>query len=187
MLKTKNSMLKGVDISVRGTNNRIVLGNRCVLRNCRIRISGSNNTITLGNKVSMNAGTLWIENDGNEINIGSNTSLLGSVHLACIEGTKISIGERCLFSDDIYFRTGDSHSILDNGGKRINKSQDITVGNHVWFGFRSMVNKGVTIKDDSIVANGALVTSSFDTTNIIIGGVPGKVIKTDINWDIKRI
>lgn len=181
------SMLKNIKIIVKGNDNKISFGQRCTLRDCTIYISGSENNILLGDKVSVSGGSLWIENDRNSISIGSNSSLLGNAHLACIEGTKIVVGERCLFSSDVVLRTGDSHSILDFNGKRINDSKNITISDHVWFSNRCMINKGVSIGENSIIANGAIVTKSFMTPNVIIGGVPAKIVKQDINWDINRI
>lgn len=85
------------------------------------------------------------------------------------------------------FRTGDSHSIVNLLGDRINASKDIVISNHVWIGHKVHINKGVKIKEDSIVATGAIVTSPIEEANVIIGGVPAKIIKRNINWDKNRI
>lgn len=118
---------------------------------------------------------------------GRGTYFAGKIHLAAIEGTRIEIGNDCLFSSEIVFRTGDSHSILDMDGNRINASKDIIVGNHVWVGHRALINKGVTIEDDSIIGTGAIVTRSFCEKNVVIAGVPAKIIKSNVNWDVKRL
>ena len=97
------------------------------------------------------------------------------MHIACIEGKKVHIGERCLFSDSITFRTGDSHSILDNSGKRINKAKDITIGDRVWIGQQVTVLKGTPVGANSIVGTGSLLTGKMYDSNSIIAGVPAKV------------
>ena len=67
-----------------------------------------------------------------------------------------------MFSNDIEFRTGDSHSIVDlDTRKRINYSQNIHVGNHVWIGSRSIILKGVNIGNNSIIGTGSIVTKSI--------------------------
>jgi acetyltransferase-like isoleucine patch superfamily enzyme len=101
----------------------------------------------------------------------------------------VKIGNSCLFSTDITFRTGDSHSIINgHSGKRINPSKSIKIGNHVWFGHNSTILKGVVIQDNSIVAASSLVTKPFlDSGGIILGGNPAKIIKEDINWDRNRV
>lgn len=113
--------------------------------------------------------------------------MCGKIHLACTEGRKISIGNDCLFSSEIVFRTGDSHSIVDMSGERINRAADITIGDHVWIGHRVLVNKGVVIPENTVVGTGAVVTKQFDEPNTILVGVPAKVSKQNINWLAERI
>ena len=130
---------------------------------------------------------LQIEDDNNSIQIGEHTSLTGKTHLAAIEGTSIIIGDDCLFSSDLHFRTGDSHSIVDLNNNRINPSKDIVIGNHVWIGTKVTCLKNVKVSDNSVVAAGTILCKQHKESNVIIGGVPGKVIKQNINWTSKRI
>ena len=152
------------------------------MKNTTIYISGNNNTIRIGDRCNLINAEIWIEDSCGEVSIGQRTSILGKTHLACIEGSKIEIGEECLFSTDVVFRTGDSHSILDlETKKRINPSKDIIVGNHCLFGNKATVLKGVTIERDSIIATGAIVTKASILSNVILAGNPAKVIKTNIH------
>ena len=181
------AFLKRCRIKIIGSNNRIAIGDKCLLEGCRFSINGSNNTICLDKLIYAKDVEFCIEDNANTIHIGTKTSLCGFAHLACIEGTNISVGENCLFSSDITFRTGDSHSILDKEGKRINPSSDIVVGNHVWIGSRVILTKGSEIGPDSVIATGAVVTKRFSQPNVILVGVPAGIIKADINWEHKRI
>lgn len=52
----------------------------------------------------------------------------------------------------------------------------IRIGNNVWIGAQATVLPGVTIGDGAIVAAGAVVTRDVPA-NVIVGGVPGKIIK----------
>jgi acetyltransferase-like isoleucine patch superfamily enzyme len=186
-LELSRSLLKKTRIYIKGSDNRIVLGDRCTLRCCSIYISGNGNSLVFGDKVAMISGEIHIEDDGNIVSIGSHASFLGKTHLACIEGTKITIGDNCLFSSDVTLRTGDSHSILGPKGDRINLSEDITLANHVWVGNRAILTKGACVAQDSVVATGAILTGAVEESGVVIGGVPAKVIKQGINWDIQRI
>src|ERR1035437_231893 len=107
------SYFKKCSILLRGKDNNINIGTRNVFQNGYIYISGNNNKITIGNRNYFNNVTLWIEDDNNEIYIGEHNSFLGSAHIAVIEGTKVEIGNNCMFSTDVTFRTGDSHSIIN--------------------------------------------------------------------------
>ena len=113
--------------------------------------------------------------------------MCGKIHLACTEGKTIRIGNDCLLSSEIVFRTGDSHSIVDLNGHRINSADDIEIGNHVWIGHRALIQKGVNISNNTVIATGAIVTKSFEETNIILAGVPAKIVKHSIDWRTERL
>lgn len=183
----KNCLVKKCNINIKGQNNKILIRDHCLINKCNINIVGNNNTILVDQRVSAVKCEIHIEDNDNLASIGKGTHICGQTHLACIEGSKILIGENCLFSSEITFRTGDSHSILDFDGKRINPSKSIVIGTHVWIGNKTIITKGVKIADNSIVATGSVVTKQFKQSNIIIGGNPAKIIKKDIKWDERRI
>jgi acetyltransferase-like isoleucine patch superfamily enzyme len=185
-IEINTTFMKNSKITIIGNNNKIHFGDMCYLANTDILISGDNNEVILGNKVYVNGGKICLEDSNNILKIGNRTTFSGDTHLAVTEGRSISIGDRCLFSSNVIFRTGDSHSIIDNEGNRINHAKDIFIGKHVWFTQNTTILKGVTINDDSIVATGSVVTKSFPQTNVILAGNPAKVIKENVNWDIER-
>ena len=181
------TLLDGLKIFNLGKNNEIIIGDFVRMKDCTIIIHGSHNKIIIGDFSFLNQIELCIENENNEILIGKHTNIYGRSHFAVIEGTKILIGDYCLFSGDLHFRTGDSHSILDEEGKRINASKDIVIGNHVWIGTKVTCLKGVRVSEDSIVAATTTLCKCYEQKKCIIAGVPGKIVKTGVNWDSKRI
>lgn len=181
------ALLKKVNIRIKGSNNKIVIGDFAQLPGACITIHGSGNTVTVGDWSYLGGTDLFIEDDGGCITIGDHTKFLGKTHLAVIEGTSITIGRDCLFSSDIQLRTGDSHSVLDMEGRRINASRDITVGDHVWVGTRAFLTKGAKVPPHSIVGACALVTKAFDEPHCSLAGVPARVVKQGVDWSIRRI
>lgn len=181
------SIIKGLKILNYGCNNEIIIGDFVRIKNSTIILHGNNNKIIIKDFSYLNQIELYTEDSNNEISIGSHTSLCGKAHFAAIEGTKIHIGDNCLFSSDLHFRTGDSHSILNMQGERINKSQDIIIEDHVWIGTKVTCLKGVHVAKDSVVAATTTLCKDYNASNVIIGGVPGRIIKTDINWSKERI
>lgn len=181
------ALLKKVDIRISGTNNTIIVEDFSTLKNTAVYIHGDNNTITIGPWYTLINAELCIEDDGNRITLGEHTKILGKTHLAAIEGTAITIGKDCLFSSDVHFRTGDSHSILDMQGRRINDSRDIILGDHVWVGTKSTCLKGAQVAGHSIIGACALVTGKFDQPHSALAGVPAKVVKTGVDWSARRI
>lgn len=186
-INIKTVLLKKVRFNIKGINNEIRIDDLSILNDCNFEIFGNNNKIIIGKMCYFHKTEFWIEDDNNTISIGNNTTVAGETQLASIEGTIINVGDNCLFSSGINIRTGDSHSILDLENNRINPSKDVVIKNHVWVGNKAMILKGSTILEDSIVSAGAIITDSFDEKNVIIGGVPGKIIKRNINWDKERI
>lgn len=101
--------------------------------------------------------------------------------------SKLDANDYNLFSTNVIFRTGDSHSILSrDSNKRINPSKSIQVGNRVWFGNNVTILKGVYINDDNIIGTGSILTKSINTCNNIIAGIPAKIIKSGVFWTSER-
>lgn len=91
----------------------------------------------------------------------------------------ISIGQACLLGDDVYVcdfdhRTEDlTVPIKDQG---IVKSP-VRIGDDVWIGTKVTVLRGADIGPGSVVAANAVARGVYPPRSVI-GGVPGKVIKT---------
>ena len=181
------ALLQKVDIRFYGDNNRVVVEDFSVLKNVSMSISGSNNTVYIGPWCHLNRAEFCTEDNGNTISLGEHTKIMGQTHLAAIEGTTIAIGKECLFSSGVHLRTGDSHSVLDLQGKRINPSEDIRIGDHVWMGTQTTCLKGAVIPDGNIVGACALVTGKFEEPNCALAGVPAKVVKREVDWCLQRI
>ena len=181
-IETSCALLKRVNIHFGGSNNRVIIEDFARLADVDMYIYGDNNEVRIGPWSYLSKLTVCTENSGNAVSVGRHALLHGPSELAAIEGTKITIGDDAMFSGEVHFRTGDSHSILDMERRRINGSQDITVGDHVWIGTRVTVLKGTVIPDDCIVGACALVSGTFEEPNCVIAGVPAKVIKRGVTW-----
>jgi len=110
------------------------------------------------------------------IEIGDRVETNNNIFICCKKG--ISIGDDCLIGHNVEFMDFDGHPIEPsqrrNGDGLV---EPILIGKNVWFGNNVMVLRGTQIGDNSIVAAGAVVKGKFGS-NVIIGGVPAKVIRT---------
>lgn len=180
-------LINGLKIYSHGRDNRIELGDFVQIRNSTIIIEGSHNRVCLADFSVLNQVELCMMDDHNEFVVGEHSGLCGKAELAAVEGTKIVIGDRCMLSGQLHFRTGDSHSVVNMSGKRINPARDIVIGNHVWIGTRVTCLKGVRVPDNCIVAATTTLCGQYQQENTVIAGVPGKVVKTGVNWEAELL
>lgn len=184
-----SAMFTHCKFDIIGNNNEIIINNATSFSNVTFYIRGNNNKIVISRNVKYNkGGSLWMEDENGEIRIGEYTTF-EDAHLAVTEPkSKIIIGDDCMFANDIDVRTGDSHSIMDTTtNKRINYAQDVMIGNHVWIASHVSILKGVTISPNSVVATRSVVTKNFNQENVLLVGIPAKILKENINWDRRRI
>lgn len=185
-----HAFMKHCSVTITGKNNSVTIAPGLTrLSGLTISIFGSNCQVLIGRGSNIRNTHLVIEDDYGKIVMKEHVTIHGQTEIAVIEGTQVTIGEDCLFSAHINIRTGDSHSILDkNTGKRINPSQDIEIGDHVWIGNDVKILKGVKIGGHSIVGTGAILSGGDYPSHSIIGGIGhGKVLKTEIDWCPQRI
>lgn len=173
----------GVRIEISGRNNHVEIGPLSTLKKCTILVNGDNNRIVLGQGTFFEETHLLADGDNNAITVGERTNIYGISHLTAMEGTNLVVGERCLISYKTELRTGDSHSIFDAQQQRINPSESIAVGNHVWIGAAVNVLKGALISDECVVGLGSVVTRMHTERNCLLLGSPAAEIKKDIYWE----
>ncbi len=174
-------------IQFRGNNNTLMIEEGAALLNTTVRITGNNCRVVLKSHCYVSEGEIFVENNGCKVEIGEGTFVGRHTHIACIEdGSELIIGGHGMISSYCQIRTGDSHSITDLDGNRINPAASVHIGEHCWLGEGSKVMKGVSLGQDSVVSTGAIVTKSY-SSNVLLGGIPAKVLKDNINWNEKRI
>ena len=99
-------------------------------------------------------------------------------HVAIQCSNQIQIGDNVFIAPEVSIQDYDEHIVLKEG---YTPSKPIVIGNHVWIGKKATILKGVTIGDNSVIAAGAIVTKNVPA-NSLVGGVPAKIISTEINW-----
>ena len=164
-----------------GRNNTIVIGKGCRFENCSIVIYGENNQIIIANDCVGHDLEIWAS-EGSQVEIKEHSHFAGKSHLAATEGKKIIIGARCLFASEIVLRTGDSHSVLDLEGNRLNQAKDTVIGDHVWIGQYVTVLKGSYVGNDCIIGSNSLLSGKTYPSNCALAGSPAKVIKESVTW-----
>jgi acetyltransferase-like isoleucine patch superfamily enzyme len=183
----EGASLSEVRLDIIGDNNRIKIGAGCVLSNVYFRIRGSGHQIEFCTNCRVSRGAvLWFEDRDGVLQVGSGTTMV-EIHIAVTENSSVIIGEDCMFANDIDIRTGDSHSVIDTQtGERLNYPGDVVISRHVWVAPHTVILKGVSIGENSIIATGAVVTKSCEP-GVIMGGNPAKAIKNGVSWKRERV
>ena len=94
----------------------------------------------------------------------------------------IVIGERVTLGWNNTLNDADGHSVYYGDKSSNSVIGTITVGNHVWITTNCFINKDVIIPDECVVALGSVVNKFVVQPHSLIGGVPAKVIRENINW-----
>lgn len=171
-------------IEIHGRGNTIIIGEKCRFKNVVLEIRGDHNRIEIGEQVVfIDEAYCSLVGTECEAKIGTK-SLIGGVHLFIEESnTSVNIGDDCLIGRYVLIRTTDFHSIIDiETHRRINKAESIVIGNRVWLGANVEVAKGATIADNCVVAAKSLVNKKFEQSNVILAGMPAKMVKEGITW-----
>ncbi len=107
---------------------------------------------------------------GSHININNGFSIVSEKN--------IEISDYVLIGFNCHIIDSDFHNIDIDKRKETDPSPaNVFIGKNVFIGNNVTILKGVTIGENSVVASGALVTNSCQN-NVVIAGVPAKVIKT---------
>lgn len=160
-----------------------------------INVMGNSNHVQIGDNVIFNrnvaivfqAGGPSVKANNCSLKIGARCNFNGA-SISFILGesdTNIFVGEDCLFANNITLTTTDNHVIYDvRSNERVNNGGDIYIGNHVWVTRDVMILNNSSVGNDSVLAARCLLTKKFECNNVILGGVPAKIIKENINWKL---
>ncbi|PSN20256.1 hypothetical protein C7271_03055 [filamentous cyanobacterium CCP5] len=107
--------------------------------------------------------------------------------ISCSNG--VEIGNHTLIAHGVQIFDNDTHPLdwqsrlndwksIACGEKHLKPeipSDPITIGQYVWIGCNSLIMKGVTIGDRSVVAAGSVVTKSIPA-DVVVGGNPARIL-----------
>ena len=136
-------------------------------------------TVSFGGKASIGHGSK-LSVRGN-LSLGAGFNMTAESTIVCAK--EIRFGDDCLLAWDILVMDTDEHPLYNKENERINPDKAILVGNHVWIGCKCVLLKGAEVPDNTVVAAGTLLTSSFSGEHQVIGGNPPSVLKRDIRWE----
>lgn len=176
-----NCILKNTLI-IAGQKSSVFIGNACSFGDgCKIRSYGS---IEIGAACSVGENTELLAYD--KIVIGKKSSIVKDGFIFADNASPVEIGEDCMMSWPVHIRSNNSHAIIDLENKMnlcTEKVHFVKIGNHVWLGENVTILGGSRLEEGSIIGAGSLVNKEFQEKNVIIAGVPAKIVKEHCTWD----
>lgn len=93
-----------------------------------------------------------------------------------LDVAEVRIGDRCMLAPQvgIYAATHPIDPVERASGRELGAA--VTLGNDCWVGGHAVINPGVTLGDNVVVASGAVVTKSFGS-NVILASNPARVLR----------
>ncbi|NMM52553.1 maltose acetyltransferase domain-containing protein [Paenibacillus aquistagni] len=97
---------------------------------------------------------------------------------------EVHIGDHCFMAPGVHIYTAahpldpkERNTQLIEGklGTR-ELGKPVRIGNNVWIGGRAVINPGVTVGDNVVIASGAVVTKDVPN-NVVVGGNPARILK----------
>lgn len=190
----RDAKIDGLEINIKGKNNIIYLDFENNLRESSINIRGDNNIVDIKKsryscKLDLNMPMFnGIGANNRKIAIGENC-YIGHAYIMCaLSNERIRVGNGCFLSTNIHMRTSDSHALYDiQTGQLLNGNKNsIYIQDHCWIGEGAFLSKGTSLGRNTVVGAKAFVCKKFEKENIVIAGVPAKIIRENVNWDSKN-
>lgn len=173
----------GANISVTGNINGFISVNCATLTNIQL----DNNV----SAASTSIGCLY----GSKLHIGDNSRMHDNIIIRMGPFTTFNMDSDCILESDTYVLAGDGHSIFDiNTGERTNylpsmlssgNKLNVIIGKHVLIRQGCVIISGCNVGHDSIIEAKSIINKKVDH-NTYAGGNPLKVIKENINWNIRQ-
>lgn len=113
--------------------------------------------------------------NGQNIHVGD--YFLSNYNLTILDIAPVTIGTHVMIGPNVDIYTV-NHPMTPQGRRDyLAQSKPVTIGNDVWIGGKVTITPGVTIGNNVVIAAGAVVTKDVPD-NVLIGGVPARVLKS---------
>lgn len=181
LLKVRKKVFLGKNVTILNASN-FVFGKNVTIESYTVLDGYASEKIILGDNAKIGSfskllSTSHFSKLGIGLKMGHNSAIGDYTHFGAPGG--IEIGNDVIMGSYISFHA-ENHNFSDTS-KLIREqgvsSKGIKLGNNIWVGAKVTFLDGCVVGNNSVVAAGAVVNSVYPD-NVVIGGVPAKVIKS---------
>lgn len=127
--------------------------------------------------VGKNPTVLPVFNCDNGKNIRVGDYFLANYNVTILDIREVTIGDNVMIAPNVLITTV-NHPLNPMGRrKHLGVAKEVKIGNDVWIGANVVILPGVTIGNNVVVAAGAVITKDI-SDNVLVGGIPAKIIKS---------
>lgn len=121
-------------------------------------------------------GSIEIQTRNRDASIKLGNDLFTNNNIFICAANSIIIGDKSLIGQNVAIMDFEAHGIAPDRRNQIGDIGKVIIGENVWIGNNVTILKNTTVGKNTIIAAGAVVAGDFPA-NVIIGGVPAKIIK----------
>ena len=127
--------------------------------------------------VGANPVVMPIFNCDNGKNIHVGDEFLANYNVTILDIAPVTMGDHVMIAPNVVITTVNHPISPADRRKHLASAKPVCIGDDVWIGSNVTILPGVTIGNNVIVAAGAVVNKDVPD-NVLIGGVPARVIKS---------
>jgi maltose O-acetyltransferase len=111
---------------------------------------------------------------GYNIHVGDH--FYANYDLIILDCCEVRIGHHCMIAPRVSIFTATHPLDAETRIAGYEFAKPVTIGNKVWIGGHAVINPGVTIGHNVVIAAGAVVTKDVPD-NVVVAGVPARIIR----------
>lgn len=115
---------------------------------------------------------------GFNIHVGEN--FYANFDCVFLDVCEIRIGDNCFLGPGVHIYTATHPLEAWERNSGVEFGRPVTIGDNVWIGGRAVINPGIRIGNNAVVASGAIVTKDVPD-HAVVGGNPARIIKQMVN------
>ncbi|WP_050616310.1 maltose acetyltransferase domain-containing protein [Bacillus testis] len=109
-------------------------------------------------------------------NIHTGDFFFANFNCVILDVCPVTFGDHCMLGPGVHIYTATHPLDAKERASGFEFGKPVTIGNHVWLGGGCIINPGVTIGDNAVIASGAVVTKDVPPSTVV-GGNPARVLK----------